>query len=100
MKAENQTKIRVLEGSNLCPETLTKNAVQDFHLWKHYEDIVLAYFQTKYSFEMCHVFMKKVWTYFCKMFPGLPFYLHWWSKKEMPTITLQTLTVRFLFTLK
>ncbi len=33
MRVENQTKTRVWEDSSLCPETLTKNVVQEFHLW-------------------------------------------------------------------
>ncbi len=32
MRVENQTKTLVWEDSSLCPETLTKNAVQEFHL--------------------------------------------------------------------
>ncbi len=32
MRVENQTKTRVWEDSSLCPETSTKNAVQEFHL--------------------------------------------------------------------
>jgi hypothetical protein len=32
MRVENQTKTGVLEDSSLCPETSTKNAVQEFHL--------------------------------------------------------------------
>ena len=32
MKVENQTKTRVWEDSSLCPETLTKNVDQEFHL--------------------------------------------------------------------
>ena len=32
MRVENQKKTWVWEGSSLCPETLTKNAVQEFHL--------------------------------------------------------------------
>ncbi len=32
MRVENQTKTPEREDSNLCPETSTKNAVQEFHL--------------------------------------------------------------------
>ncbi len=32
MEVENQTKTRVWEDTSLCSETLTKNAVQEFHL--------------------------------------------------------------------
>ncbi len=32
MRLENQTKTRVWEDSSICSETLTKNAVQEFHL--------------------------------------------------------------------
>jgi hypothetical protein len=32
MKVENQTNTQVLEDSSFCPETSTKNAVQEFHL--------------------------------------------------------------------
>jgi hypothetical protein len=32
MRAENQTKTRVREDPSSCPETLTKNVVQEFHL--------------------------------------------------------------------
>jgi hypothetical protein len=35
---ENLTKTRFCEGSSLWPETLTKNVVQEFHLW-----IVISY---------------------------------------------------------
>jgi hypothetical protein len=33
MRVENQTKTRIWEYLSLCPETSTKNAVQEFHLW-------------------------------------------------------------------
>ncbi len=33
MRVENQTKIWVWEDSSLSPETSTKNAIQEFHLW-------------------------------------------------------------------
>ncbi len=33
MWVENQTKTRLWEDSSLSPETSTKNAVQEFHLW-------------------------------------------------------------------
>jgi hypothetical protein len=32
IRVENQTKTRVWEDSSLCPETSTKNAIQEFHL--------------------------------------------------------------------
>ncbi len=32
MRVENQTKTLVWEDSSLCPETSTKNAIQEFHL--------------------------------------------------------------------
>ncbi len=32
-RVETQKKTRVWEDSSICPETSTKNAVQEFHLW-------------------------------------------------------------------
>ncbi len=34
-EGRNQTKTRVRKGSSLCPETLTKNGVQEHHLRTH-----------------------------------------------------------------
>jgi hypothetical protein len=47
MREANQTKIRVWEDSTLCPETSTKNAVHEFHLWirnidSNYKCVALA----------------------------------------------------------
>jgi len=32
-EARNQTKTQIREDNSLCPETSTKNALQEFHLW-------------------------------------------------------------------
>jgi hypothetical protein len=41
MRVEAHTKTRVREDSSLCPETSTKNAVQEFHLWSLYFGFVI-----------------------------------------------------------
>ncbi len=40
IRVENQTKSWVWEDLILCPETSTKNAVQEFHLWIIYVRVV------------------------------------------------------------
>ncbi len=54
-RVENQTKTRVWEVSSLCPETSTKNAVQEFHLWWHWnvvtQKVILIVDQIKISAE-------------------------------------------------
>jgi hypothetical protein len=45
MRVENQTKKLETEDSSLCPETSTKNAVQESHLWSYNYGCVLPYEQ-------------------------------------------------------
>jgi hypothetical protein len=41
MRVEYQTKTQVRGDSSLCPESSSKNAVQEFHLWSLYFSFVI-----------------------------------------------------------
>jgi hypothetical protein len=49
MRVENQTKRR--EDSSSCPETWTRNAVQEFYLRTALKQAGIVYMEYKYFFE-------------------------------------------------
>ncbi len=57
MRVKNQTNTRVWEASSLCPETSTKNAVQELHLWGLLVFFSVSKFKTKVISPLPHILL-------------------------------------------
>ena len=60
-EARNQTKTQIREDNSLCPETSTKNALQEFHLWISVCVLFLVGFNSSGGCMHRRFIIKKTW---------------------------------------
>ncbi len=60
MRVKNKSKTRVWEDSSLCPETSTKNAVQELHLWGLLVFFSGSLFKVKVFSHLTHILLNSL----------------------------------------